>query len=130
MGTARKVVTENMLASRAGSGTVDVFSTPNLVLLMEEAAMNAIGPYLDPGETSVGTAVNIRHLAATPLGLVVTATARLSEVDGRRLVFEVSAADDVEKVGEGIHERVLVSESRFKLRADEKAAGTKKSTRT
>ena len=102
MGTARKVVTENMLASRAGSGTVDVFSTPNLVLLMEEA----------------------------PLDLVVTATARLSEVDGRRLVFEVSAADDVEKVGEGIHERVLVSESRFKLRADEKAAGTKKSTRT
>ncbi|HHY11199.1 MAG TPA: thioesterase family protein [Firmicutes bacterium] len=106
-------VTEDTLASFAGSGAVDVFSTPNLVLLMEEACVEAIQDYLEDGETTVGTLVNISHLAATPPGLRVTATGILTHVEGRKLVFEVAAFDDVEKVGEGTHERFLVNQEKF-----------------
>jgi len=120
-GTATVKVTDETLASHTGSGAVDVFSTPNLVLLMEEAAMAALRPYMEEGETSVGTLVNIRHLAATPPGFTVTAVARLVEVDGRRLVFQVEASDGMDKVGEGTHERFLVFKDRFKLRALEKS---------
>lgn len=103
-----------------------MFSTPNLVLLMEEAAVNALMPYLEPGETTVGSVVNIRHLAPTPPGLTVTATARLTLVDGRRLVFQVEASDGIDRVGEGTHERFLVSKERFISRAAEKS--TRRST--
>ncbi|MFY9471774.1 MAG: thioesterase family protein [Bacillota bacterium] len=106
-------VTEDTLASATGSGAVDVFSTPNLVLLMEEASVEAVKDYLENGETTVGTMVNIRHLAATPPGLTVTATAVLTEVDGRRLVFEVSAHDGVDIVGQGTHERFVVDRAKF-----------------
>jgi len=106
-------VTEDTLASATGSGAVDVFSTPNLVLLMEEASVEAVKDYLEDGETTVGTMVNIRHLAATPPGLTVTATAVLTEVDGRRLVFEVSAHDGVDIVGQGTHERFVVDRAKF-----------------
>lgn len=120
-GTARVVVTSETLASRTGSGGVDVFSTPNLVLLMEEAAVEAVRDFLDPGETSVGALVNIRHLAPTPAGMTITATARLSHVDGRRLVFQVEAHDGVDRVGEGVHERFIISTDRFISRAREKS---------
>ncbi len=120
-GTASVVVTEETLATHTGSGAVDVFSTPNLVLLMEEAAMAALRPYMEEGETSVGTLVNIRHLAATPPGLTVKAVARIVEVDGRRLVFQVEASDGVDKIGDGTHERFLVSKDRFNLRSREKS---------
>lgn len=106
-------VTEDTLASATGSGAVDVFSTPNLVLLMEEASVEAVKDYLEDGETTVGTMVNIRHLAVTPPGLTVTATAVLTEVDGRRLVFEVSAHDGVDIVGQGTHERFVVDRAKF-----------------
>lgn len=125
-GTARVAVTEETLASHTGSGSVEVFSTPNLVLLMEEAAMDALRPFLEPGETSVGTLVNIRHLAPTPPGMIVTATARLSQVDGRRLVFQVEAGDGIDRVGEGTHERCVVLTERFILRSREKS--TRKNT--
>ena len=120
-GIAKTLVTEDTLASRTGSGAVEVFSTPNLVLLMEEAAVEALAPFLDPGETSVGSLVNIRHLAPTPPGFTVTATARLLEVDGRRLVFQVEASDGVDRVGEGTHERFVVARDRFISRAYEKS---------
>ncbi|MGE5579339.1 MAG: thioesterase family protein [Bacillota bacterium] len=120
-GIASVKVTEETLATRAGSGAVDVFSTPNLVLLMEEAAMAALQPYMEEGETSVGTLVNIRHLAATPPGFTVTAVARLVQVDGRRLVFQVEASDGMDKVGDGTHERFLVFQDRFNLRTQEKS---------
>ncbi|HHT84379.1 MAG: thioesterase family protein [Bacillota bacterium] len=106
-------VTQDTLASATGSGTVDVFSTPNLVLLMEEACVEALKEYLEDGETTVGTMVNIRHLAATPPGLTVTANAVLTHVEGRKLVFEVTASDDVELVGQGTHERFLVDQEKF-----------------
>jgi len=115
------IVTEDTLASRVGSGEVPVFSTPNLVLLMEEAAVDAVRSYLEEGETTVGSLVNIRHVAPTPSGLQVTATAVLTQVDGRRLVFRVEANDAVEKVGEGIHERYVAGRERFILKALQKS---------
>jgi len=91
------------------------------VLLMEVAAVDALAPYLEGDETTVGSLVNIRHLAPTPPGLTVTATARLQQIDGRRLVFQVEASDGIDIVGDGTHERVLVSKERFNLRAGEKS---------
>jgi fluoroacetyl-CoA thioesterase len=120
-GKATVQVTRDNLASSTGSGAVDVFSTPSLVLLMEEAAMDALKPYMEPGESSVGTLVNIRHISPTPLGLWVTATATLTKIDGRRLVFQVEAHDGIDKIGEGTHERFLVSVDRFITRAREKS---------
>ena len=120
-GRATVKVTQSNLASSTGSGAVDVFSTPSLVLLMEEAAMDALKPYMEPGESSVGTLVNIRHISPTTLGLTVTATATLTEIDGRRLVIHVEARDELDKVGEGTHERFLISVDRFISRAREKS---------
>lgn len=120
-GTAKTLVTDEMTAAYVSSGAVSVFSTPSLVLLMEMAAVDALRPYLEGDETTVGTLVNIRHIAATPTGFTVTAVARLTGIDGRRLVFQVEASDGMDKVGEGTHERVLVSEERFKLRSREKS---------
>lgn len=85
-----------------------VFATPMMILAMENAALNAIREYLEPGESAVGTAVDVRHLAATPAGLNVTAEAEVTEVDGRRVVFAVTAHDDVEEIGKGTHERMVV----------------------
>jgi len=96
-----------------GSGAVNVFATPAMVGLMEKAALSSIDPLLDAGYTTVGTKINVKHLAATPLGMNVTATARLVEVDGKRLLFEVEVRDEVELVGTGIHERYIVELDNF-----------------
>jgi fluoroacetyl-CoA thioesterase len=90
-----------------------VFATPWMVTIMENAALNAIRDYLEPGESAVGTAVAIRHLAATPVGHQVTATAEVTAVDGRRIEFIVSARDEVEEIGAGTHERMLVDMARL-----------------
>jgi predicted thioesterase len=92
---------------------VPVFATPSLVALMEVAAVDALEGRLPPGDTTVGTRIDIAHLAATPLGEEVRALARLVEVDGRRLVFDVEAHDGARKVGEGRHERTVVARNRF-----------------
>ena len=105
------------LATAYGSGSIEVFATPGLVALMERAACAAIEPLLAPGSTSVGTRVDVRHLAATPPGLEVRARAELVEVDGRRLVFSVTAFDSAEQVGEGVHERAVVDSARLVARA-------------
>lgn len=119
-GTASIVVTADKTALALGSGNVNVFSTPAMIALLEGAAVEALRSYLLDGQTSVGTTVNIKHVAATPVGMMVTATAKLKEVDGRRLVFEVSASDEVELIGEGIHERFIVDRERFESRVDNK----------
>jgi fluoroacetyl-CoA thioesterase len=95
-------------ASAVGSGGVDVFSTPSLVCLMERAARDAVQEHLLPGLATIGVRLDIRHLSATPTGEMITATAELLEVDGRRLVFAVSARDRLGPVGEGRHERQIV----------------------
>jgi len=97
-----------------------VFATPMMVTIMENAALNAIREYLEPGESAVGTVVNVRHLAATPAGHQVTATAEVTEVDGRRVAFNVSARDEIEEIGVGTHERMIVDMARLNKRLDVK----------
>ena len=99
-----------------------VFATPMMVTIMENAALNAIRDYLEPGESAVGTVVNVRHLAATPVGHQVTATATVTKVDGRRIEFDVSARDENEEIGAGTHERMLVDMARL----DKKLAAKKR----
>ena len=93
-----------------------VFATPMMVTIMESAALNAIRDYLEPGESALGTMVNVKHLAATPVGHQVTATAEVTKVDGRRIEFNVSAHDEMEQIGSGTHERVLVNIGRLEKR--------------
>jgi len=88
---------------------------------MERAAVNGLAPHLAPGQQSVGTMVNVKHLAATPVGATVTARAELIGVDGRRLTFTVSAHDGTELIGEGMHERVLIDLARFEAKVKAKA---------
>ncbi len=98
-----------------------VFATPMMIAAMENAALNAIRGYLDPGESAVGTAVNIRHVAATPVGHHVTAEAVVTKVDGRRVEFDVSAHDEKEEIGNGTHERMVVDMARLDQRLKAKA---------
>jgi fluoroacetyl-CoA thioesterase len=98
-----------------------VFATPMMVTAMENAALNAVRSYLEPGQSAVGTAVNIRHLAATPVGHHVTAEAEVTKVDGRRIEFKVTARDEVEEIGNGTHERMVVDLPRLNQRLDAKA---------
>jgi fluoroacetyl-CoA thioesterase len=98
-----------------------VFATPMMIAAMENAALNAIRGYLDPGESAVGTAVNVRHVAATPVGHHVTAEAVVTKVDGRRVEFDVSAHDDKEEIGNGTHERMVVDMARLDQRLKAKA---------
>lgn len=98
-----------------------VFATPMMVTAMENAALNAVRDYLDPGESAVGTLVNVRHLAATPVGHRITAEAVVTKVDGRRIEFKVSARDEIEPIGEGTHERVVVDINRLDQKLKAKA---------
>ncbi len=117
---ARTVVSSANMASAVGSGGVDVFSTPMMIALMENAAYSAVQPHLGAGETTVGTMLNVKHLAATPVGMGVRAVARLDVVEGKRLLFTVEAYDEREKIGEGTHERFVVNLERFVGRAAQK----------
>lgn len=85
-----------------------VLATPVMILMMENAALNAIRSYLEPGESAVGTAVDVRHLAATPVGHTVHAEAEVTGVDGKRIAFKVSARDEIEEIGKGTHQRALI----------------------
>lgn len=99
-----------------------VFATPMMILTMENAALNAIRAYLEPGQSAVGTVVDVRHLAASPVGQSVTAYAEVTHVDGRRIVFAVTAHDDIEEIGKGTHERMVVDLARIEKRLDAKRA--------
>lgn len=113
-GTARMTVTDDDTAEALGSGDVAVLATPRLVALIEEAAVAALDEALEAGTTSVGVAVDVEHLAASPVGAVVSAEATLREVDGRRLHFDVRAADeDGTEVARGRHVRAVVDRERF-----------------
>jgi predicted thioesterase len=112
------VVTERETAASFGAGGVHVFATPMMIGLMENASWLAVEHELPDEETTVGTLVHVRHLAATPIGEVVVATAELVEVDGRRLVFRVSARDEHRQIGEGTHERARVNRERFLARVE------------
>jgi fluoroacetyl-CoA thioesterase len=98
-----------------------VLATPVMILAMENAALNAIRSYLEPGESAVGTAVDIRHLAATPVGQRVTADAEVTRVEGGRIVFAVTARDETEEIGRGTHERMVVDLHRLTQRLNAKS---------
>lgn len=115
-GEATVTVGEAQTAAAFGAGGVRVFGTPVMIGLMENAAWTLVQPEMNEGETTVGTLVNVRHLAATPVGGHVVATAELVEIDGRRLVFRVTARDDTQLIGEGTHERARVLLERFLAR--------------
>jgi fluoroacetyl-CoA thioesterase len=91
----------------------EVFATPVMVLIMENAALNAIRSYLEPGESAVGSAINIRHLAATPVGHEVSAEAEVIAVNGRHIEFKVSARDEIEEIGNGTHQRTAIKLASF-----------------
>jgi predicted thioesterase len=122
MGKSEMIVMEEDLVSRLGGVAPGVLSTPRLIQLLESAAVAAIQGFIGPDQISLGTLVKIRHLAATPLGMRVTAHSVLKEVDDRRLLFWIDAYDELEKVAEGEHERVLVSRERFLEKIEKKRA--------
>jgi fluoroacetyl-CoA thioesterase len=111
-------------ARHLGSGDVPVFATPEMIRLMERAAVQAVDHLLPDGYRTVGIHVDVRHLAATPLGMTVRARAELIEVEGLQLTFRVEAADDAEKVGEGLHRRMIIDLAKFKERAAAKGDGS------
>ena len=120
VGEASAVVTETETALAVGSGDVPVLATPALVALLEQAAVNAIAGRLDPNLTTVGVQIDVRHLAATPIGMTVRARATLTTVEGRSLTFHLVAHDEVEQVAAGAHQRVIVDRARFLLKANAK----------
>lgn len=116
-GSSMLVVEPQHLANQFKDATLPpVLATPMMILIMENAALNAIRNYLEPGESAVGTAVDVRHVAATPAGQRVTAEAEVTWVEGRRIAFAVTAHDEVEEIGKGIHERVVVDLRRLAQR--------------
>ena len=115
-------VTEKLSARHLGSGNIDVYATPAMIVQMEAAAVAAIDPLLPDGQASVGTALNIRHLAATPLGQTVKARAEVVGIEGRQITLQVQAWDDHELIGEGTHTRVVIDTERFIDRVRSKTA--------
>ena len=111
--TLKIKVGKNDTAKAVGSGTLAVLATPRMIALMEECAYKCIGNSLDAGATSVGTLMNVKHLSATPVGMEVTATAEVTEIDGSRVSFKVEAYDEAGIIGEGVHERFVVFEEKF-----------------
>lgn len=119
-GTRTVTVSEDNTAKAMGSGTLDVFATPALIALMEETCWRSVANELEEGSGTVGTLLEIKHTAPTPVGMKVTCESTLTEVDGRRLVFEVIARDAKGVVGEGRHERFVVQNEKFQMKANAK----------
>ena len=111
--TSRTVVSLDNCAVSVGSGDMEVFATPAMIALMENAAMNAVAPALAEGSTTVGTMMKSSHIKASKVGAEITAEAELVAVDGRRLTFVVKAWDEQGTIGEGEHERFIVDRERF-----------------
>lgn len=116
-GRQEVMVTKENSASAVGSGLLDVFATPAMVSLMEKTAWMSIAEYLNVGEGTVGTKLDIAHSAATPVGMKVWCESELVEVDGRRLVFRVEAFDEKGKIGGGMHERFIIRNDKFMAKA-------------
>ena len=119
-GTSELTVRTENLAINVGSGSLEVFSTPDMIMLMEKAACNCISEYLENDETSVGTEINVKHISATPNNMKVYAEAELTEINGRELVFSVKAYDEAAEIGEGTHKRFTVYGEKFTSKANSK----------
>ncbi len=124
-GTSRMIVGTNDTAPRVGSGKIAVLATPVMINLIEEAALAAIEDALSVGQQSLGTHLDVSHVAATPVGMSVTATATVTSVERRTVTFDVEAVDSVEVIGRGTHTRVVVTADKFSTRVDAKAKATR-----
>lgn len=120
-GLAERRVTEALTAPVMGSGTVAVLATPGMVALMEAAAVACVEPHLAPGQATLGIEIAVRHIAATPPGMAVTARAELTAVDGRKLTFAIEARDAAELIGTATHTRIVVDVARFNSKVADKA---------
>jgi predicted thioesterase len=114
------VVTEDKLAKNVGSGLVRVYATAMMIALTEKAAVLSVEPFLEEGQGTVGTLVNMSHVSATPLGMKVWAETELVEIDRRKLTFKVAAYDERGLIGEGTHERFIIDNRRFQEKAESK----------
>ncbi len=119
-GREETVVTEDLLARNVGSGLVKVYATAMMIALIEKAAVYSVEPYLEPGQGTVGTHVDVSHCSATPLGMKVWAETELVGIDRRKLIFRVAAYDERGLIGEGRHERFIIDNQKFQAKADAK----------
>jgi fluoroacetyl-CoA thioesterase len=122
-GHAELMVGEEHTAPRIGSGKVHVLATPVMINLIEAAALSAIEHLLDSGSQSLGTHLDVHHIAATPVGMKVVASAHVTRVDGRKVYFRVEAKDEKDVIGHGSHERVVVNVAKFDQRVQKKLSG-------
>lgn len=113
-------VTAANIASNVGSGKVQVFATPMMIALMEKAAVLSLEPFLDEGQSSVGTQINVSHCSATPMGMKVWAESEVTAVDRRKITFSVKAYDERGLIGEGTHERFIIDIDKFIAKAEGK----------
>ena len=119
-GKQELVVTKENTAKAMGSGTLEVFATPAMIALMEKTAYESVAPELEEGSGTVGTALNVKHVAASPVGMKITCESELVKVDGRALTFSVKAYDEKALIGEGEHERFIIYNEKFQAKADAK----------
>ena len=119
-GEASALCCEKNTAKTMGSGDLEVFATPSMIAIMEMAASRSVIRFLEDGQTTVGTALNISHVAATPLEMAVRCESELTEIDGRKLSFSVIAFDECGKIGEGTHERFIIDSEKFMQKTIEK----------
>ncbi|MBR5250944.1 MAG: thioesterase family protein [Clostridia bacterium] len=108
-----QIVTDQLTAANLGSGALPVYGTPYMIAFMEATSRKCVQPHLDEGCGTVGTMVNVKHLAASPVGMTITCRATLIEVDRRRLMFRVEAYDNDGLIGEGTHERFVINNDKF-----------------
>ncbi|MCK8826058.1 thioesterase family protein [Fuchsiella alkaliacetigena] len=120
-GQATEKVSPENTAQKFESGFVNVYGTPAMIALVEKAASQAVQPFLEEKQTTVGTNLEVKHMAATPLNMEVKASVELIKIMGRRLAFKVVVEDEREKIGEGVHERFIVNKDKFHQRAQVKS---------
>ncbi len=119
-GTMERDVTDGLTAKAIGSGELAVFATPALIALAEETAWRSVADELEAGQGTVGTRMDLSHIAATPVGMTARCETELIELDRRKLTFHVEVFDDIEKIAEGTHERFIVDNAKFQAKADSK----------
>ena len=113
-------MTEDLTASHIGSGSVRVFATPMMIALMERTSRMSVKPYLEDGQETVGTKVDVTHVSSTPAGLKVWCESEVVDIDRRRIVFKVAAYDEKGLIGEGTHERFVIDVAKFQAKTEEK----------
>lgn len=120
IGKEELIVNEMNTAEALGSGSLAVFATPAMIALMEKTARLSVAPFLEDGQSTVGTLINVKHLSASPVGMKITCRTELKEIDRRRLVFHVECSDEAGIIGEGEHERFIIDEAKFMAKTEAK----------